>query len=76
MKLFNKASLALQSLIAMAMLSIAGAANAALPAAIGTGITALQEDVLDLVDLVWPFVLAVSFAVLLFKFYKRVINKA
>jgi len=47
------------------------AANAALPAAIGTALTGVQEDGLALADLVWPIVIAIFGALLLMKLFKR-----
>jgi hypothetical protein len=50
-------------------------ASAALSTEVGSAITALQTDALALVDLVWPMVAAVSVAFVIFKLYKRGINK-
>jgi len=52
-----------------------GIAAAALSTEVGTAITGLQTDALALVDLVWPMVAAVSVAFVIFKLYKRGINK-
>lgn len=54
---------------------LAGAALAEVPAVVGTTITGLQTDALAMVDLMWPFVLAVAGGILLIKIGKRVINK-
>lgn len=50
-------------------------ASAALSTEVSTAITGLQTDALALVDLVWPMVAAVSVAFVIFKLYKRGINK-
>lgn len=47
------------------------AANAALPPAIGTQLAAVQQDGLDLADLVWPVVITLFGALILFKLFKR-----
>lgn len=46
-------------------------AHAALPAAIATEFSKVQEDGLALADLVWPILLALFGAVLLMKLAKR-----
>lgn len=50
---------------------IAGSANAALPAAIGTQLALVQQDGLDMADLVWPVVITLFGALILFKLFKR-----
>jgi len=52
------------------------AVNAAVPAVIGTTITGVQTDALAVIDLVWPFVLAILGGFILFKIVKRAMNKA
>lgn len=54
---------------------VAGSANAALPAVIGTELTSLQTDGLALADLVWPVLIALFGAVLLMKLAKRFMSK-
>ena len=49
--------------------------QAALSVEIGTGLTAIQTDALALVDLMWPVVIAISVAFLMFKIYKRGVSK-
>ncbi|MBN3562516.1 MULTISPECIES: major coat protein [Aliamphritea] len=46
-------------------------AAAALPAAIGTQLAAIQQDGLDLADLVWPVVITLFGALVIFKLFKR-----
>ncbi|MBY4675899.1 major coat protein [Marinobacterium arenosum] len=46
-------------------------ANAALPAAIGTELANVQADGLALADLVWPVVITLFGALVLFKLFKR-----
>ena len=46
-------------------------AAAALPAAIGTQLTQVQADGLALADLVWPVVITLFGALVLFKLFKR-----
>jgi len=53
-----------------AVLSVTSA-HAALPAAIATELTAIQTDGLALADLVWPVVIALFGALVLFKLFKR-----
>lgn len=67
---------ALLALITVLLLVGFAPAYAAVPAVIGTEITAMQTDALAVVDLVWPFVLAVIGAFILFKIVKRGVNKA
>jgi len=50
--------------------------SAAIPAVIGTTITSVQTDALGVIDLVWPFVLAILGSFVLFKIVKRAINRA
>ena len=50
-------------------------ANAALSTEIGTGLTAIQTDALALVDLVWPVVIAVTGAFIVFKLFRRGVSK-
>ncbi|GAA3552144.1 major coat protein [Zobellella aerophila] len=49
----------------------AGSANAALPAAISTELATVQADGLAMADLVWPVVIALFGALVLFKLFKR-----
>lgn len=50
---------------------VAGAANAALPAAIATELGNVQADGLAMADLVWPVVITLFGALVLFKLFKR-----
>jgi len=72
MKTVQKA--ALGSTLAGGMLA-AQSASAALSTEIGTGLTAIQTDALALVDLIWPVVVAVTVAFIMFKIFKRGISK-
>lgn len=54
-----------------ALMAAGSAANAALPAAIATELTAVQTDGLALADLVWPVVITLFGALVLFKLFKR-----
>lgn len=55
---------------ALALGSIASA-HADLPAAIGTQLAQVQSDGLDLANLVWPVVITLFGALILFKLFKR-----
>lgn len=59
---------------ALALL-VGNQAMAALPAEIGTGLTAMQTDAEALVALVWPVVIGITGAFLLFKIFKRGASK-
>lgn len=50
---------------------IAGAANAALPTGIDTSLATVQADGLAMADLVWPVVITLFGALVLFKLFKR-----
>ncbi len=58
------------SLVAAGLMTMEQA-NAALSAAIGSTLTAIEADGLALVDLVWPVVGAITGAFILFKLFKR-----
>jgi len=58
-----------------ALMASAGSAMAALSTEISTGLTAIQTDALALVDLVWPVVVAVTGAFIVFKLFKRSVSK-
>lgn len=62
-------------LIASGSVMAMNVAHAALPAGIATGLTAIQTDVGDLADLVWPVVLFVFGSLIVFKLFKRFGNK-
>jgi hypothetical protein len=49
---------------------------AALNAGIATGLATLEADALDLVDLVWPVVIAVTVAFIILGLFKKAANKA
>jgi uncharacterized membrane protein len=50
-------------------------ANAALPTGVSGGLSSIQSDMLALVDLVWPVVIASVAAIIIFKLFKRFANK-
>jgi hypothetical protein len=50
-------------------------ASAALPAVVGTTLTAISTDGMALVDLVWPVVGAITGGFILFKLFKRGASK-
>lgn len=52
----------------------ASSANAALPAALGTSMSAIETDALAAVDLGWPIVLSITGAFVLFRIVKRIIR--
>ncbi|WP_374089753.1 major coat protein [Methylomicrobium lacus] len=52
------------------------ASFAALPSAATTGLTTLQTDVLDLVDAIWPVMVAITVAFILLRVFKRGANSA
>lgn len=54
---------------------LVGAAQAEVPAAVGTTLTSVQTDALAVIDLVWPVVLTVIGAFLLLKVTKRALSK-
>ena len=64
-------SAAARASVGAMILAAAGSANAALPAAIGTQLTEIQQDGLDMADLVWPVVITLFGALVLFKLFKR-----
>lgn len=51
-------------------------AQAALNAAIAPAFTGLQTDVLALVDLVWPVLIAVTIAFIILRLFPKAANKA
>ncbi len=67
--------LAIASSVAAGAGLLANQANAALSTEIGTGLTGIQTDALALVDLVWPVVVAVTSAFIIFKLFKRGVAK-
>lgn len=67
--------LAVRAAVATGTLIVSGSAMADLPAAIGAALTAVQTDGLALADLVWPVVIALFGATILFKLFKRFGNK-
>lgn len=50
-------------------------AMAEIPAAVSTGITALQTDALAMLDLVWPVIIAVVGVLIVMKYFKKAANK-
>ncbi|WP_027855000.1 major coat protein [Marinobacterium litorale] len=64
-------SAAFRASIIAGLTGLASSANAALPASIGTELTAIETDALALADLVWPVVITLFGALILFKLFKR-----
>ena len=64
----------LLAIMAMFVATISSA-FAAVPTAVGTALTALETDGLAMADLVWPIVISLFSAVMLFKLFKRFANK-
>lgn len=54
----------------------ASVSHAALPTAAGTAFTSLQQDVLDMIDLAWPVVAAVTVGFILLRVFKRAASSA
>lgn len=71
MKYFQKLFL---SVLGLLMLGVT-AANAAIPAIVGTTLTSVQTDGLAMIDLVWPVMITLFGAILLIKIFKRAANK-
>lgn len=65
---------ALAAMTGGALLTVQNA-SAALSTEIGTGLTAISTDALALVDLVWPVVVSVTGAFIIFKLFKRGVAK-
>ncbi|GEM_PF-838457 len=65
----------LASVVALMGLSIAPA-HAALNPAIAPAFTGLQTDVLALVDMVWPVLIAVTVAFIILRLFPKAANKA
>ena len=61
--------------VAAITLGAVGSAAAALPAAVGTALTALETDANALFDLVWPILIGLTGVVILMKLFKRGANK-
>jgi hypothetical protein len=53
-----------------------GVANAAVPAAASAAFTALQTDALDMIDLAWPVIGAVTVGFILLRIFKRASSSA
>lgn len=64
-------SAAARASVGAMVLAAAGSANAALPAAIATELAQIQSDGLEMADLVWPIVITLFGALVLFKLFKR-----
>lgn len=62
---------AITGVVVTGLAMVSGTASAALPTAISTELAAVQVDALALADLVWPVVIAIFGAVVLFKLFKR-----
>lgn len=64
-------SAAARASVGAAVLAAAGSANAALPTGIDTQLATVQADGLAMADLVWPVVITLFGALVLFKLFKR-----
>jgi hypothetical protein len=65
----------IQSLLLAALLAVSGLASAALPAAVGTTVTAIQADGQAVFDLVFPVVGVFIGLSLVIKLFKRFSSK-
>jgi len=61
--------------ITAVLLSVSISAHAALPAVVGTSLTAIQEDGSDIFDLVFPVVASLLGLAIVIKLFKRFTNK-
>lgn len=57
--------------IATSLTLVSTGAHAALPLAISTELAVVQTDALALADLIWPVVIAIFGAIVMFKLFKR-----
>lgn len=64
-------SVSARAAVVGALMTAGAAAQAALPTGIDTQLTAVQTDALALADLVWPVVITLFGALILFKLFKR-----
>ncbi len=63
-----------QSLVAGSVV-LSGSVFAALPTGATTAFTEVQTDALDLIDLAWPAVIAVTTGFIILKLFKKAANK-
>lgn len=68
--MLNNSAAARTAVVGM-ILTASGNAAAALPAGIAPALATVQQDGLDLADLVWPVVITLFGALILFKLFKR-----
>ncbi len=61
--------------VGLVSVAVASVSFAEVPAAVGTGLTALQSDALDVINLVWPIVITIVGALILIKLFKRASSK-
>lgn len=52
-----------------------GAAFAALPGGVSSGLSTIQADGIELVNLIWPVIIALVGAAIVMKLFKRFVNK-
>jgi ABC-type spermidine/putrescine transport system permease subunit II len=69
-KIITRAN-ALRASLVSGLALAAGSVHAALPAAIATELDSVKADGLALADLVWPVVISLFGALVLFKLFKR-----
>lgn len=75
MKFFRKYASMLLSILALS-LGLTSFANAALPAAVGTAFTTIQSQALELVDMVWNPLIAITVAFIILRLFPKAANKA
>ena len=64
-----------KGLLALALLSATGAANAALPTALTDALSSIQTDGTALIEAGWPVFVAITGGLILIKLGKKVIGK-
>ncbi|MGR8934844.1 MAG: major coat protein [Gammaproteobacteria bacterium] len=60
----------------LVLLATAGAANAALPAAVTAAFTDLNDDAMALVDLAWTVLIPITIAFIILRLFKRATGSA
>ncbi len=75
MKFFKQARKYAGTALATSAMVVGFNAHAVLPAGVATGFTQIQTEGLEMADLAWPVVIALTVALILFKLYKRFVGK-
>lgn len=65
----------IRAVVAATLLTAGSMAHAALPASVGTSLTAVQTDATSIFDLVFPVVASIFGLVVVIKLFKRFGNK-